>query len=61
MSNPQTVEPYVPQSPPRKWVVTSTGNFYQMRLLEGLAEAAVEKPVDATKARPQTSVAEPSR
>ena len=44
MKNPEPE--YVPQSPPRRWVVTSTGNFYQQRLLEGLGEAVVEKPVE---------------
>jgi hypothetical protein len=48
-----TTEPeYVPQKPARKWVVTSTGHFYQVRLSES---------ADGNEARPPVEAEPPSR
>ena len=47
MSTPDSV--YVPQEPPRKWVVSKTGHFWQERI------------VDTTKARPPIVTESPSQ
>jgi hypothetical protein len=47
MSTPDSV--YVPQEPPRKWVVSKTGYFWQERI------------VDTTKARPPIVTEPPSQ